>query len=395
MASAPVPEPASHAPTPAPPEPAPESAPASSSAPVETPSNASPEACSLKPEASSSDALDARLSSLDKGVQIGLAPGEKRIVAANLRKEGMNYAGFEFGPYRILGEIARGAMGVLFRAKQAQALADPKVKLPEEVALKVILARQGSALAKAADVERFIREIRVLITLSHPNIVRIWDAGKENGLHYYTMELIRGDTLKDLVRDRPMPLVMALAVVREIASALDMLHQNGMLHRDVKPANILMDRATSPYRAVLIDFGLIKGKFAGTLTAGAGEVAGTPAYMAPEATEPGREVGPPSDLYALGAVLYYLLTRRSPFVGTKAEEILEQVRKETPKAPRSIVRDLPRPVEAILMRCLEKRPEDRPGMAALIAALDAEIRGARRSISIENALLRYRRKIFG
>ena len=350
-----------------------------------------------QPAAATESDLDRRLSTLDHGIQIGTAKGERRIVAANLRKEGLDFSGFEFGPYQVLGEIARGAMGVLFRARQTMALAhDPKVKLPEEVALKVIMARTGSALAKAADIERFIREIRVLITLSHPNIVRIWDAGKENGLNYYTMELIRGETLKDLVRDRPLPLVMSLAVVREIASALDTLHRAGMLHRDVKPANILMDRASSPYRPVLIDFGLIKGKFAGKLTAGAGEVAGTPAYMAPETTEQGREYGPPSDLYSLGAVLYYLITRRSPFQGTKAEEVLQQVRTQLPKPPRSIVNALPEPVEAIILRCLAKKPEDRyASMGELIAALDDEIRGVRRSIHLENVFLRYRKKIFG
>jgi serine/threonine protein kinase len=213
------------------------------------------------------------------------------------------------------------------------------------------------------------------------------------------MELIRGESLKDLARDRPIPLVMALDVVRKIASALDAMHRAGMLHRDVKPANILMDRAHSPYRPVLIDFGLIKGKFAGKLTAGAGEVAGTPAYTAPEATDASGafgEVGPPSDLYALGAVLYYLIARRSPFQGSKAEDVIQQVRTQRPKPPRSIVQDLPKPVEAIILRCLEKRPRDRfPSMQALVDALDHQIRGSRRAIHLENFFLRYRRKLFG
>ncbi len=344
--------------------------------------------------------LDRRLSELDKAAIQVAAKGEKRVTPDNVRLAGLDFAGFEFGPYRILGEIARGGMGVLFRAKQANAIPDnPKAKLPSEVALKVIMTRAG-AHAAAADTERFIREIRVLITLHHPNIVRIWDAGVENGLQYYTMELIRGESLKELVRsDRPLPLVMSLAVVREIASALGTLHEAGLLHRDVKPANILMDRQMSPYRPVLIDFGLIKGKFAGKLTAGAGEVAGTPAYMAPEATDATGalgEIGPQSDLYALGAVLYFLITRRSPFQGSRAEDVIQQVRTQPPKAPRAIEKELPRPVEEIVLRCLAKRPEDRfEGTAELIAALDAEIRGARKAIHLENVFLRYRRKLFG
>src|SRR5688572_14093565 len=106
----------------------------------------------------------------------------RELTPEAIRKEGADFSGYDFGPYKILAEIARGGMGVLFRAKQTAALADdPKLKLPEEVALKVIMPRTGSAQAAAADTERFIREIRVLITLNHPNIVRIWDAGKEIG----------------------------------------------------------------------------------------------------------------------------------------------------------------------------------------------------------------------
>jgi serine/threonine protein kinase len=327
----------------------------------------------------------------------GEAP-ERKITPENVRRRGVDFTGYEFGSYRVLGEIARGGMGVLFRAKQLRPIAaDPKLKLPDEFALKIILTRAGAA-AKAADIERFIREIRVLITLQHPNIVRIWDAGKDQGLHYYAMELIRGESLKDLVRERPLPLVMSLSVVRDVGSALDALHAAGMLHRDVKPANILVDKSASPFRPVLIDFGLIKGKFAGELTAGKGEVAGTPAYMSPEATDPGtaHEAGPASDLYSLGAVLYYLVTRRSPFLGVRAEEVIAQVQRDPVKPPRAIVPDLPEAVERIILRCLAKRQEDRfPSMRDLIAALDAEIQGARKQIRLENTIARYRKKIFG
>jgi len=324
--------------------------------------------------------------------------GERKISAENIRRTDLDFAGFEFGSYKIVNEIARGGMGVLFRARQLRAIAaDPGLHLPEEFALKVIMTRAGAA-AKAADVERFIREIRVLITLHHPHIVRIWDAGKEQGLHYYAMELVRGECLKDLVKERPLPLVMTLAVVRDVGLALDALHQAGLLHRDVKPANILMDKAVAPYRAVLIDFGLIKGKFAGALTAGQGEVAGTPAYMAPEMTDAAtaNDAGPASDQYSLGAVLYYLLTRRSPFLGSKAEDVIEQVRKDPVKPPRALVPELPPPVEAIILRAMAKRPEERfPSMRALIDALDREIKGARKEIRIENGFARIRRKIFG
>jgi serine/threonine protein kinase len=337
--------------------------------------------------------LEHRIRELEQAKVAAAPRGAKKLTPENVREEGLDVAGIEFGPYTIEAEIARGGMGVLYRARHQAPIAG----MPAEVALKVIVTRKGN-LAAAADTERFIREIRTLITLRHPNIVRIFDAGKENELHFYTMELVRGEPVKDFVRDRPLPLVLSLAIVRETASALAAMHAAGFLHRDVKPANILLDKQCSPFRPVLIDFGLIKGREAGKLTAGAGEVAGTPAYMAPEQTDPSGafgEVGPRSDLYALGAVLYYCVTRRSPFQGTKADDVIAQVRKDRPALPSSIAPGLSPRVEAIILRCLAKRPEGRfPDMAALIAALDREIAGARRSLHRENLWLRVRKKLF-
>ncbi len=318
-----------------------------------------------------------------------------QLTAELVRREGADVRGYELGPYVIEEEIARGGMGVLYRARNRAVAADPAAKIPAEVALKVIVTRRGG-LQAAADVERFIREIRTLITLFHPNIVRIFDAGKESGLHFYTMELVRGEALKDLVRARPLPLVFSLAIAREIAGALAALHEAGLVHRDVKPANVLLDMQAAPFRPVLIDFGLIKGKFAGRLTAGAGEVAGTPAYMAPEQTDPSGalgEVGPRADLYALGATLYYAIARRSPFQGSTAEEVIARVRAEMPE-PLSALAPVPASVEAIVMRCLAKRPEARyPDARALAADLDREIRRLRRGFHFRNWVLRLRKKL--
>jgi serine/threonine-protein kinase len=325
----------------------------------------------------------------------GASPG-KHLTPENVRDERLDVRGYDFGPYEIEEEIARGGMGVLYRARNRAAASDPASKIPKEVALKVVLTRRGG-LQAAADTERFIREIRTLIPLVHPNIVRIFDAGKENGLHFYTMELVRGESLKDFVRGRPLPLVLSLEIAHEIAGALAALHDAGLVHRDVKPANILLDMEASPFRPVLIDFGLIKGKFAGELTAGAGEVAGTPAYMAPEQTDASGhlgEIGPRSDLYSLGAVLYYSLARRSPFQGSTAEEVIEQVRKEPPKPP-SAFAPVPAAVEGIVLRCLAKRPEARyPHARALAADLEREIRRYRRGFHFRNWYLRLRKRIF-
>jgi serine/threonine protein kinase len=343
--------------------------------------------------------LDRRMRELEQAKLAAAGPEEKRLTPERIRNAALDPRGYEFGPYAIEEEIARGGMGVLYRARHLGAgLGDAGAGgLPNEVALKVIMTRQGS-LAAAADLERFIREIRTLITLRHPNIVRIFDAGKEGEVHYYTMELIRGESLKDFVRARPMPLVLALAVVREIASALGAMHAAGFLHRDVKPQNILLDKEASPFRPVLIDFGLIKGREAGALTGGTGEVAGTPAYMAPEQTDGTGglgEVGPWSDLYALGAVLYYCLARRSPFQGARAEEVIAQVRRDPPKRPDALVPGLPARVVEICMKCLAKRPAERyHEMKALIADLDREIERARGSLRRENLWLRVRKKLF-
>ncbi len=349
--------------------------------------------------------LDRKLAELERAGSgrrsLPAAGDERRLSPGNIRNEGIDFKGYEFGAYRILDEVARGGMGVIFRAKQAPIQLERVggLALPEEVALKVIITR-STAPAAAADIERFIREIRTLITVQHQNVVRIFDSGQEGGLYYYTMELVRGESLKELsARHRRLPLLLALEVVRRMASALDALHRAGILHRDVKPANILMDKAASPFRPVLIDFGLIKGKFAGPLTAGKGEVAGTPAYMSPEQTDATGslgEVGPASDLYSLGAVLYFCLTGKSPFTGSKADEVIQAVKTRKPVPPSRLVPGIPPPVEAICLRCLEKRAQDRyPSMEALARDLDRELARGRRGLGLKNFYLKVRRKLLG
>ncbi len=350
--------------------------------------------------------LDRKLRDLEVAVvERKPAEGERALTAGNVRNALIDFTGHSFGPYDIDGEIARGGMGVIFRAKPSRTDVDALpagVKLPDLVARKVISTR-SAAPAAAADVERFIREIKTLITLQHPNVVRIFDSGKESGLYYYTMELVRGESVKDMAkRVGRLPAVLSLAVVRKVAEALDTIHQAGLLHRDVKPANILMDKAASPFRPVLIDFGLIKGRVQAAARpgpGGKGEVAGTPAYMSPEQTDPtgaSGEVGPLSDLYSLGAVLYFLLTGRSPFAGAKAEEVIQQVRTRKPVPPSKIVPALAPELERICMRCLEKKPADRyPTLQAFARVLDRAIRRGRRGLKWQNLYLKVRRKILG
>jgi WD40 repeat protein len=258
------------------------------------------------------------------------------------------------GDYELLEEIARGGMGVIYRARQ--------VSLKRMVAVKVLL---GGQFANESFIKRFRREAEAAASLSHPNIVSIYEVGEYEGQPYFSMELLSGRTLAELTRENPLPAGRAARLVRTIAEAVQFAHERGVLHRDLKPSNVLVDGQDTPR---ITDFGLAKrveGEADLTVT---GQVLGTPNYMPPEQAEPKR--GPTtaaSDVYSLGAVLYHLLTGRAPFLSQTVQATLRQVLEQEPVSPRLLNIAVPRDLETICLKCLEKEPARRYATAADVA----------------------------
>lgn len=251
--------------------------------------------------------------------------------------------GRRFARYELLGEIARGGMGVVYRARQ--------VGLDRTVALKMIL---GGHLAAPEDVRRFQAEAQAAAGLRHPNIVAIHEVGEHEGQHYFSMDYIEGRSLAMAARERPFTPGQAARCVQAIAGAVQYAHEHGVLHRDLKPSNVLLDAAEQPH---VTDFGLarrIEGGGELTLT---GQVLGTPGYMAPEqAAGQGERLGPATDVYGLGAILYELLTGRPPFGAATVHETIQQVLGAEPVSPRLLNPSVPRDLETICLKCLEKEP---------------------------------------
>jgi WD40 repeat protein/predicted Ser/Thr protein kinase len=254
------------------------------------------------------------------------------------------------GDYELLEEIARGGMGVVYKARQRS--------LGRVVALKVLL---GGAFAGEAGRRRLRSEAAAAGRLRHPNIVAIHEAGEIDGQPFYSMEFVAGRTLADLVRGGPLPASRAAAYVATVARAVDHAHHHGILHRDLKPSNVLIDAADQPHVA---DFGLAKEhSVEGTPEIGdrltlTGQVLGSPAYMSPEQAR-GGEVGPATDVYSLGAVLYELITGVPPFQAESPQAVLELLRTEDPAPPRRLNRGVPPDLETLCLRCLEKEASRR------------------------------------
>jgi eukaryotic-like serine/threonine-protein kinase len=259
-----------------------------------------------------------------------------------------------FGDYELLEEIARGGMGVVYKARQ--------VSLNRVVALKMILAAE---LASEADVKRFRTEAEAAANLQHPNIVAIHEVGEHEGRHYFSMDYVAGTSLAALVRQNPLPAPRAARYVQIIADAIRHAHQQGILHRDLKPSNVLIDANDQPR---VTDFGLAKRITGGSELTGTGQILGSPSYMPPEQAGARRgAVGPASDVYSLGAVLYELLTGRPPFQAETPLDTLMQVLETEPVSPRLLNPKLPRDLETITLKCLRKEPSGRYGSAAALA----------------------------
>lgn len=262
------------------------------------------------------------------------------------------------GGYEIIEEIARGGMGVVFRAIQ--------LDLKRIVAIKMILEGE---LADEKSVRRFKREAESAANLQHPNIVSVFEVGEQDGRHYFTMEYVEGPTLFQFARSRRLSTDIAADITMVLAEAAHFAHSQGILHRDLKPANVIMSASSDPPKPMITDFGLAKQLETGSQITGTGAMLGTPSYMAPEqAGGRARDIGPPTDVYALGTILYQLLTGKPPFIGETGFDILQRLQEEDPVAPRQIQPEVPRDLEAICLKCLEKKPDDRYPTAAALAA---------------------------
>jgi WD40 repeat protein len=247
--------------------------------------------------------------------------------------------------YEILGELGRGGMGVVYRARQ--------VTLGRTVALKMILA---GAHAGPEDLARFRAEAEAIACLQHPNIVQVYEVGGHEGRPFFSLEFCAGGSLNRRLKGTPFPPAGAAGLVETLARAMHAVHQKGIVHRDLKPANVLL---TEEGVSKITDFGLAKRLDAAGQTA-SGAIMGTPSYMAPEqAAGKVKEIGPLADVYALGAILYELLTGRPPFTGQNLYDILEQVGAREPVSPRRLQPRVPRDLESITLRCLHKDPRRR------------------------------------
>ncbi len=279
-----------------------------------------------------------------------------------------------FGDYELLEEIARGGMGVVYRARQRS--------LNRLVALKMILAGQ---LATLDDIERFRSEAQAAAALSHPGIVPIYEVGQVGGQHFFSMELIDGMSLSRRIAIGPLEAIEAAEILREVAEAVQFAHEHGIVHHDLKPANILVDFDGQPH---VTDFGLARriNSECGPLSPRAeppsvdvpsialgesgrhsGEPIGTASYMPPEQAFGQRDqIGPHSDVYSLGATLYCLLTGRPPFQSANTADTLLQVIHHDPVPPRLFNSQIPKDLETICLKCLEKTPARRYGSAAVL-----------------------------
>jgi tetratricopeptide (TPR) repeat protein len=273
-----------------------------------------------------------------------------------LSTEGTTQLGTGAGPpdYEILGELGRGGMGVVYKARH--------LPLKRAVALKMILA---GAHAAPEQLDRFRTEAEAAARLQHPNIVQIYEVGEHDGRHYLALEFLEGGSLAHKLHGLPQPGPDAARLVEVLARAVHFAHERGIVHRDLKPANVLLADGGQPKIA---DFGLAKLLDGGTEHTDSGAVLGTAGYMAPEqAGGRSREVGPLADVYSLGAILYELLTGRPPFVGQNFFETLVQVRGATPVPPRRLQPTVPRDLETVCLKCLEKEPRRRYASALALA----------------------------
>jgi serine/threonine protein kinase len=256
--------------------------------------------------------------------------------------------------YEVVDLLGRGGMGVVYKARQAG--------LNRLVALKMVLS---GASAGPRELGRFRTEAEAVARLQHPGIVQIYDVGEQAGCPYLALEFVPGGSLADALDGTPLPARRAAQLVLALARAVHHAHQQGIIHRDLKPANVLLTPDGVPK---VTDFGLAKLRDSDTGYTQTGAILGSPSYMAPEQAEARtRDVGPATDIYALGAILYELLTGRPPFKAATLLETLEQVRANEPVPPRRLQPGVPRDLETVCLKCLQKSPADRYASAEALA----------------------------
>ncbi len=260
----------------------------------------------------------------------------------------------QFGNYELREELGRGGMGVVFRAIQAIA--------GREVAVKVLL---GGVAGEALHGGRFAAEVSALAQLRHPNIVTVYEVGEVNGSAFFSMEYAPNGTLAGRLKTGHLSLTEAALLLGKLAEATEAAHQLGVLHRDIKPGNVLLADDGEPK---LSDFGLAKWIHRDDALTASGAVMGTPSYMPPEQARGAKQVGPAADVYSLGATLYECLTGRPPFRGTDPYSVMQRVLTQEPDAPRTLRPHIQADLEAVCQKCLAKDPAKRYASAHELAA---------------------------
>ncbi len=274
----------------------------------------------------------------EKRVRLTLQGGIIQFIEGNIPQK--------FGAYQILEEVARGAMGVVYKAWDD--------KLKRTVALKVLKDWENPP---QDEIRRFHREARLAASLHHPNIVSIYDSGIVEGVHYYTMDFVEGQTLSQYLKGEHRNFQEELSIIRELALALHYAHSHGVIHRDVKPDNIILDENKHP---LLTDFGLAKGinTFDSHRLTQTGEALGTPAYMSPEQAK-GSQIDGRSDIYSLGTVLYEILVGRPPFQGEAVMPVISAVLSKDPVSPSKLNPKIHRDIETICLKAMARNMADR------------------------------------
>ncbi len=258
------------------------------------------------------------------------------------------------GDFEIVREVGRGGMGVVYEATQKS--------LGRRVAIKVLLRGEH---ADEREVARFRAEAEAAAALEHPNIVSVFEVGSSEGLPYFTMPFLEGETLARRLERGPLEPREAVRLIVPVCRAVEHAHENGVLHRDLKPSNILIDPEGRPH---VMDFGLAKRVDSDHQLTRSGAVVGTPAYMSPEQASGERGVlGPASDVYSIGALLYHMITGVPPFQAASAVDVILAVLERDPLPPRVLNETIDRELEMIVMKCLQKPPELRYRSAAELA----------------------------
>jgi hypothetical protein len=272
----------------------------------------------------------------------------------------------ELPGYDLLRELGRGGMGVVYQARQ--------VGLDRLVAIKVLL---GGRHASASSRARFKAEVESIARLQHPNLIQVFEVGEHEGHTFFSMEYVGGGNLEERIEARPLPARDAAQLVALLARAMQAAHERDVIHRDLKPANVLVSVSSGGEEEwgvrglgipKITDFGLAKRMDVTSSETRTEQIMGTPSYMAPEqAKGQSRQVGPATDVYALGAILYRLLTGRPPFLAEAAIETVRQVAEDEPVAPRQVQPTVPVDLETICLKCLQKQPAQRYESAAALA----------------------------